>query len=171
MGNFNIYEDVAANEWSRYYYNVKAETLEEAIERVKNEKEEAYMYKRLYCVPSEIHSNANREIYYNDELVWDNSTPIDTASIDSLHNYANNVSNVLYKIFEEEPDEYILNSIPYIVLKETLKKLDWSGIDFTVDSGANMQEYFINLKKDYKYVINGNLYFGTFDIQKEHCNE
>lgn len=36
MNSFNLYEDVLSRTWNRYYYEVEAETLEEAIEKVKD---------------------------------------------------------------------------------------------------------------------------------------
>lgn len=35
MNSFNLYEDVLSRTWNRYYYEVEAETLEEAIEKSK----------------------------------------------------------------------------------------------------------------------------------------
>lgn len=36
MNSFNLYEDILSRTWNRYYYEVEAETLEEAIEKVKD---------------------------------------------------------------------------------------------------------------------------------------
>lgn len=33
---FDLYEDILSHSWHRFYYGVEAETIEEAIEEVKN---------------------------------------------------------------------------------------------------------------------------------------
>lgn len=40
MNSFNLYEDILSRTWNRYYY--EAETLEEAIEKVKDGEVDCY---------------------------------------------------------------------------------------------------------------------------------
>lgn len=48
MNSFNLYEDILSRTWNRYYYEVEAETLEEAIEKVKDGEVDCYDSEQLY---------------------------------------------------------------------------------------------------------------------------
>ena len=47
MNSFNLYEDILSRTWNRYYYEVEAETLEEAIEKVKDGEVDCYDSEQL----------------------------------------------------------------------------------------------------------------------------
>ena len=82
MNSFNLYEDVLS--WNRYYYEVEAETLEEAIEKVKDGEVDCYDSEQLYestddLAPEENNGSATREIYH--EVVWDNAKLVNRGEI------------------------------------------------------------------------------------------
>ena len=85
---FDLYEDILSHSWHRFYYGVEAETIEEAIEEVKNGKQDCYDSELLYetvieLSPEDNNGNPTREIYdnLNDTLVWDNSSIVNRGDI------------------------------------------------------------------------------------------
>ena len=86
MNSFNLYEDVLSRTWNRYYYEVEADTLEEAIEKVKDGEVDCYDSEQLYestddLAPEENNGSATREIYHEDEVVWDNAKLVNRGEI------------------------------------------------------------------------------------------
>lgn len=84
MNSFNLYEDILSRTWNRYYYEVEAETLEEAIEKVKDGEVDCYDSEQLYestddLAPEENNGSATREIYHED--VWDNAKLVNRGEI------------------------------------------------------------------------------------------
>lgn len=76
---FNLYEDVKVTTWRRYSYEVEAETLEEAVELVKDGEVDSVDMEELYEAdeylnPNENGGNATHEIYSaeDDELLYSN---------------------------------------------------------------------------------------------------
>lgn len=60
---FDLYEDVLSHSWHRFYYGVEAETIEEAIEEVKNGKQDCYDSELLYETVIEL-SPEDNEFYF-----------------------------------------------------------------------------------------------------------
>lgn len=77
---FNLYEDVKVCTWRRYSYEVEAETLEEAVELVRDGEVDSTDMEEFYDVdeylsPRENGGNATQEIYSakDDELLYSNA--------------------------------------------------------------------------------------------------
>lgn len=71
MNSFNLYEDVLSRTWNRYYYEVEADTLEEAIEKVKDGEVDCYDSEQLYESTDDLapEENNGSEIYHEDVLM------------------------------------------------------------------------------------------------------
>lgn len=114
MNSFNLYEDVLSRTWNRYYYEVEAETLEEAIEKVKDGEVDCYDSEQLYestddLAPEENNGSATREIYHEDEVVWDNAKLVNRGEI--ITQDLRNISDQLFHIMESEPEEFSAGSV------------------------------------------------------------
>lgn len=71
MNEYLLYEDVKVETWRRYRYYVEAESLEEALEKVVNEKVDCYDSEEMPEV--DYYMNPTREIYDdNDRLLYNN---------------------------------------------------------------------------------------------------
>ncbi len=77
---FNLYEDVKVCTWRRYSYEVEAETLEEAVELVRDGEVDSTDMEEFYDVdeylsPRENGGNATHEIYSakDDKLLYSNA--------------------------------------------------------------------------------------------------
>lgn len=77
---FNLYEDVKVSTWRRYSYEVEAETLEEAVELVKDGEVDSIDMEDLhevdeYLHPDENEGQATQEIYSaeDDKLLYSNA--------------------------------------------------------------------------------------------------
>lgn len=76
---FELHEDVKVSSWRRYFYDVDADTLEEAVRMVKDgivdstDMEELYEVD-CYMKPEDNNGEATREIYSseNSELLYAN---------------------------------------------------------------------------------------------------
>ena len=44
MTKFKLYEDILSRSWNRYFYDVEANTIEEAVEKVRYEEVDCYDY-------------------------------------------------------------------------------------------------------------------------------
>lgn len=172
MNSFNLYEDVLSRTWNRYYYEVEAETLEEAIEKVKDGEVDCYDSEQLYestddLAPEENNGSATREIYHEDEVVWDNAKLVNRGEI--ITQDLRNISDQLFHIMESEPEEFSAGCISLALVKEVLEKLGWTDTEDLETNGWDIDYWvtFIKEGKDFKYIVRGSLYYGNINIRKE----
>lgn len=172
MNSFNLYEDILSRTWNRYYYEVEAETLEEAIEKVKDGEVDCYDSEQLYestddLAPEENNGSATREIYHEDEVVWDNAKLVNRGEI--ITQDLRNISDQLFHIMESEPEEFSAGCISLALVKEVLEKLGWTDTEDLETNGWDIDYWvtFIKEGKDFKYIVNGSLYYGNINIRKE----
>lgn len=171
MNSFNLYEDVLSRTWNRYYYEVEAETLEEAIEKVKDGEVDCYDSEQLYestddLAPEENNGSATREIYHEDEVVWDNAKLVNRGEI--ITQDLRNISDQLFHIMESEPEEFSAGCISFALVKEVLEELGWT--DTNIETNGWDIDYwvtFIKEGKDFKHIVSGSLYYGNINIRKE----
>lgn len=126
MNSFNLYEDILSRTWNRYYYEVEAETLEEAIEKVKDGEVDCYDSEQLYestddLAPEENNGSATREIYHEDEVVWDNAKLVNRGEI--ITQDLRNISDQLFHIMESEPEEFSAGCISLALVKRSVRKV------------------------------------------------
>lgn len=170
MNSFNLYEDILSRTWNRYYYEVEAETLEEAIEKVKDGEVDCYDSEQLYestddLAPEENNGSATREIYHEDEVVWDNAKLVNRGEI--ITQDLRNISDQLFHIMESEPEEFSAGCISLALVKEVLEKLGWTEDLETNGWDIDYWVTFIKEGKDFKYIVSGSLYYGNIIIRKE----
>lgn len=168
MNSFNLYEDVLSRTWNRYYYEVEADTLEEAIEKVKDGEVDCYDSEQLYestddLAPEENNGSATREIYHEDEVVWDNAKLVNRGEI--ITQDLRNISDQLFHIMESEPEEFSAGCISLALVKEVLEKLGWTEDLETNGWDIDYWVTFIKEGKDFKYIVSGN--YGNINIRKE----
>lgn len=75
MKKFNLYQDELVKCWERTYFEVEAETLEEAIQKVVDREADCYDSEVLYesLEPIKLKEGySTREIYSDGEEVWSN---------------------------------------------------------------------------------------------------
>ena len=65
---FDLHEDILSHSWHRFYYGVEAETIEEAIEEVKNGKQDCYDSELLYETVIELSPEDNKWKSYQRNL-------------------------------------------------------------------------------------------------------
>lgn len=171
---FDLYEDILSHSWHRFYYRVEAETIEEAIEEVKNGKQDCYDSELLYetvieLSPEDNNGNPTREIYdnLNDTLVWDNSGIVNRGDI--ITQNLRGISDQLFRIMESEPEEFNAGCVSFASVKEVLEKLGWTDISSIDTNGWDIDYWvtFIKEGKDFNYIVSGNLYYGNINIRKE----
>lgn len=172
MNSFNLYEDVLSRTWNRYYYEVEADTLEEAIEKVKDGEVDCYDSEQLYestddLAPEENNGSAAREIYHEDEVVWDNAKLVNRGEI--ITQDLRNISDQLFHIMESEPEEFSAGCISFALVKEVLEELGWTDTEDLETNGWDIDYWvtFIKEGKDFKYIVSGSLYYGNINIRKE----
>lgn len=172
MNSFNLYEDILSRTWNRYYYEVEAETLEEAIEKVKDGEVDCYDSEQLYestddLAPEENNGSATREIYHEDEVVWDNAKLVNRGEI--ITQDLRNISDQLFHIMESEPEEFSAGCISLALVKEVLEKLGWTDTEDLETNGWDIDYWvtFIKEGKDFKYIVSGSLYYENINIRKE----
>lgn len=147
---------------------------EEAIEEVKNGKQDCYDSELLYetvieLSPEDNNGNPTREIYdnLNDTLVWDNSSVVNRGDI--ITQNLRDISDQLFRIMESEPEEFNAGCVSFASVKEVLEKLGWTDISSIDTDGWDIDYWvtFIKEGKDFNYIVSGNLYYGNINIRKE----
>lgn len=87
MTKFKLYEDILSRSWNRYFYDVEANTIEEAVEKVRYEEVDCYDSEQIYEVIDELdpvdnNGSPTREIYSDkDELMWHNAELVNRGEI------------------------------------------------------------------------------------------
>lgn len=72
MTQFNLHDDVLSQVWTRYYYTVEANSLEEAVNKIIDGDVDPTDSEELVRDDMPPEDNPTEEIYYNNEKVWDN---------------------------------------------------------------------------------------------------
>ena len=116
--------------------------------------------------PEENNGSATREIYHEDEVVWDNAKLVNRGEI--ITQDLRNISDQLFHIMESEPEEFSAGCISFALVKEVLEELGWT--DTNIETNGWDIDYwvtFIKEGKDFKYIVSGSLYYGNINIRKE----
>lgn len=169
----SIWEGEAGESFTDYCnFSREAETLEEAIEKVKDGEVDCYDSEQLYestddLAPEENNGSATREIYHEDEVVWDNAKLVNRGEI--ITQDLRNISDQLFHIMESEPEEFSAGCISLALVKEVLEKLGWTDTEDLETNGWDIDYWvtFIKEGKDFKYIVSGSLYYGNINIRKE----
>lgn len=68
MTKFKLYEDILSRSWNRYFYDVEANTIEEAVEKVRYGEVDCYDSEQIYEVIDELDPVDNNGKLDDDEL-------------------------------------------------------------------------------------------------------
>lgn len=172
MTRFKLYEDILSRSWNRYFYDVEADTIEEAVEKVKDGEVDCYDSEQIYEVIDELdpvdnNGSPTREIYNdNDELIWHNAELVNRGEI--ITQDIRNISENLSLIIEDEPELFIGGDIALSTVIKVMKSLGWKSCtyDEVNTNGLDYWLYFIKDEKDFSYRVSGNVYFGGIKIEK-----
>ena len=110
MTKFKLYEDILSRSWNRYFYDVEANTIEEAVEKVRYEEVDCYDSEQIYEVIDELdpvdnNGSPTREIYNDkDELMWHNAELVNRGEI--ITQGIRSISENLSLIMEAEPESF-----------------------------------------------------------------
>lgn len=174
MTKFKLYEDILFHSWYRYFYDVEANTIEEAIEKVKYGKVDCYNAEQIREAIDELdladnNGSPTREIYNDkDELMWNNTELVNRGEI--ITQDIRSISENLSLIMECEPELFIGGNIALSTVVKVMESLGWKfctydGLD-TNGWDIDYWLYFIKDEKDFSYRVSGNVYFGGVKIEK-----
>lgn len=175
MTKFKLYEDILSRSWNRYFYDVEANTMEEAVEKVRYGEVDCYDSEQIYEVidglsPEDNNGSPTREIYNDkDELMWHNAELVNRGEI--ITQSLRNISENLYQIMEQEPEIFLGRNITFSMAKKVMKMLGWRCSNIReVSVNGQDSAYFIiceKTSKDFKYMISGNIDTGIISISKK----
>lgn len=174
MTKFKLYEDILSRSWNRYFYDVEADTIEEAVEKVRYGEVDCYDSEQIYEVIDELdpvdnNGSPTREIYNDkDELMWHNAKLVNRGEI--ITQSIRSISENLSLIMEGEPESFIGGGIALSTVVKVMESLGWKfctydGFD-TNGWDIDYWLYFIKDEKDFSYRVSGNVYFGGIKIEK-----
>lgn len=172
MTKFKLYEDILSRSWNRYFYDVEANTMEEAVEKVRYGEVDCYDSEQIYEVidelsPEDNNGSPTREIYNDkDELMWHNAELVNRGEI--ITHGIRSISENLSLIMEGEPESFIGGDIALSTIVKVMKNLGWKFCNFggLDTNGWDYWLYFIKDDKDFSYRVSGNIYFGGVKIEK-----
>lgn len=174
MKKFKIVEEVLDTSWHRYYYEVPANTKEEAVEMVKEgdvdcyDSEELFEFGQQYIDPMDNNGEPTREIYDDEwHLMWQNAQIVNYGQL--ITNSLQNIKKYLFHLMEAEPESFSGGNIPLGLVKEVMETLGWVVSDEIDTNGWDVDYWIYATKegKDFKYMISGNLYYSYLSISKE----
>lgn len=171
MTKFKLYEDVLSRSWNRYFYDVEADTIEEAVEKVRYGEVDCYDSEQIYGAidelsPEDNNGNPTREIYTDkDELIWHNAKLVNRGEI--ITQGIKSISENLSSIMEGEPESFIGGDIALSTVVKVMKSLGWQFDRFDTNGwDIDYWIYFIKDEKDFSYKVSGNVCFGGIKIEK-----
>ena len=170
MKKFKLYKDILTKGWNRYFYEVEAENIEEAVEKVKDDEIEDYYFEQLFETINEVDpldndGESTEEIYSNGKLLWDNAKPVNRGEI--ITQSLGSISENLSLIMKGEPEVFIGGNIALSTITKVMKSLGWE-IDRFETNGWEIDYwiYFIKDNKDFSYKISGSVLGGEIKIEK-----
>lgn len=171
MTKFKLYEDILVRSWDRYFYDVEANTIEEAVEKVRYGKVDYYDAEQIYDAidkldPVDNNGNPTREIYNDkDKLIWHNAELVNRGEI--ITQGIRNISKNLSLIIESEQELFIGGDIALSTITKVMKSLGWE-IDRFETNGFEIDYwiYFIKDNKDFSYKVSGSVLEGEVKIEK-----
>lgn len=172
MKEFKLYKDVLTKYWDRYFYEIKAENIEEAVEKVKNDEIDGDYVEQLSEItdgidPLDNNGKPTEEIYSNGELLWDNAKLVNREEI--ITHDIRSITENLSLIMKGEPESFIGGDIALSTITKVMKGLGWE-IDRFETNGWEIDYwiYFIKDNKDFSYKVSGCILDGEVKIEKYH---
>lgn len=127
MTKFKLYEDILSRSWNRYFYDVEADTIEEAVEKVRYGEVDCYDSEQIYEVIDELdpvdnNGSPTREIYNDkDELMWHNAELVNRGEI--ITQGIRSISENLSLIMEGEPESFRGGDIAFSTARRVMEIL------------------------------------------------
>ena len=127
MTKFKLYEDILSRSWNRYFYDVEANTIEEAVEKVRYGEVDCYDSEQIYEVIDELdpvdnNGSPTREIYNDkDELMWHNAELVNGGEI--ITQSIRSISENLSLIMEGEPELFRGGDIAFSTARRVMEML------------------------------------------------
>lgn len=120
MTKFKLYEDILSRSWNRYFYDVEANTIEEAVEKVRYEEVDS---EQIYEVIDELdpvdnNGSPTREIY-NDKDEWHNAELVNRGEI--ITQGIRSISENLSLIMEGEPESFRGGDIAFSTARRVME--------------------------------------------------
>lgn len=167
-------EDILSRSWNRYFYDVEANTIEEAVEKVRYGEVDCYDSEQIYEVIDELdpvdnNGSPTREIYNDkDELMWHNAELVNGGEI--ITQSIRSISENLSLIMEGEPELFRGGDIAFSTARRVMEMLGWK-CSYAGKATLGQDAYYCIIctkpDKDFKYKIFGNAYEGSISISKE----
>jgi tRNA(His) 5'-end guanylyltransferase len=157
MTKFKLYEDILSRSWNRYFYDVEANTIEEAVEKVRYGEVGCYDSEQIYEVIDELdpvdnNGSPTREIYNDkDELMWHNAELVNRGEI--ITQSIRSISENLSLIMEGEPESFRGGDIAFSTARRVMEMLGWkcsyAGKAMKDELGDRMKSYYENRSKTF----------------------
>lgn len=172
MTKFKLYEDVLVHSWDRYFYDVEANTIDEAVEKIRYGEVDNYDSEQIDDVIYELdpvynNGNPTREIYNDkDKLIWHNAKLVNRGEI--ITQDIRNISENLSLIIEDEPELFIGGDIALSTVVKVMESLGWKSYTHNRinTNGWDYWFYFAKDERDFSYRVSGNVYSGGIKIEK-----
>lgn len=152
----------------------EANTIEEAVEKVRYEEVDCYDSEQIYEVIDELdpvdnNGSPTREIYNDkDELMWHNAELVNRGEI--ITQGIRSISENLSLIMEGEPESFRGGDIAFSTARRVMEMLGWK-CSYAGKATLGQDAYYCIIctkpDKDFKYKIFGNAYEGSISISKE----
>lgn len=172
MIEFKLHEDILSRSWNRYFYNVEANTLDEAVKKVKYGEVDCYDSEHIYegideLDPVDNNGSPTREIYNDkDELIWHNAELVNRGEI--ITQSLRNISKNLLSIMADEPEVFEGGNISLSLVKEVMKDLGYEANDSVSLTNCTYQITYTKPGKNFSYQIIGDIYNGNISIEKKY---
>lgn len=157
------------------FYDVEADTIEEAVEKVRYGEVDCYDSEQIYEVIDELdpvdnNGSPTREIYNDkDELMWHNAELVNRGEI--ITQSIRSISENLSLIMEGEPELFRGGDIAFSTARRVMEMLGWK-CSYAGKATLGQDAYYCIIctkpDKDFKYKIFGNAYEGSISISKEN---
>lgn len=172
MTKFKLYEDILSRSWNRYFYDVEANTIEEAVEKVKYGEVDCYDSEQIYegideLDPVDNNGSPTREIYNDkDELIWHNAELVNRGEI--ITQSLRNISKNLLSIMADEPEVFEGGNISLSLVNEVMKDLGYETNDSVSFANCTYRTTYTKPGKNFSYQIIGDIYYGNISIEKKY---
>lgn len=164
---------ITRGSWNRDFYDVEADTIEEAVEKVRYGEVDCYDSEQIYEVIDELdpvdnNGSPTREIYNDkDELMWHNAELVNRGEI--ITQSIRSISENLSLIMEGEPELFRGGDIAFSTARRVMEMLGWK-CSYAGKATLGQDAYYCIIctkpDKDFKYKIFGNAYEGSISKEK-----
>lgn len=152
--------------------HVEANSLEEAVKKVKYGEVDCYDSEHIYegideLDPVDNNGSPTREIYNDkDELIWHNAELVNRGEI--ITQSLRNISKNLLSIMADEPEVFEGGNISLSLVKEVMKDLGYEANDSVSLTNCTYRITCTKPGKNFSYQIIGDIYNDNVSIEKKY---